>query len=43
MVPLVTYLREVGAVPIGTTLLAPLGELLGQYRGGWFRSGAWQQ
>lgn len=32
MLPLVTYLREIGAVPIDTTLLAPLGELLGQYR-----------
>lgn len=32
MLPLVTYLREVGAVPLDTTVLAPLAELLGQYR-----------
>lgn len=32
LLPLVTYLREVGAVPVDTTLLAPLAELLGQYR-----------
>jgi site-specific recombinase XerD len=32
LVPLVTYLREVGAIPVEPTVLAPLGELLGQYR-----------
>jgi site-specific recombinase XerD len=32
MAPLVSYLREVGAVPVGAAFLAPLDELLGQYR-----------
>jgi len=32
MVPLLTYLREAGVVPAAKPFLAPLGELLGQYR-----------
>jgi site-specific recombinase XerD len=32
MVPLLTYLREAGVVPAANPALAPLGELLGQYR-----------
>jgi len=32
MVPLLSYLREAGVVPVAKPLLTPLGALLGQYR-----------
>jgi len=32
MVPLLTYLREAGLVPVRKPTVSPLGELLGQYR-----------
>jgi len=32
MVPLLTYLREAGVVPVRNPTVSPLGELLGQYR-----------